>query len=319
MPLVHRALLRARAEESDPSPIRCAVYAVRFSHWHHLSCFSPGVRETCPCAHPPPPLDLSCAVLLPPSVDFVLELSTSPSEGTSTKCVVTSPPPLPAPRARSSVRPKNRRERAQIGQDLFSGQAAVPLQFPASFTFVFRAFTTLDGIGKTLDKGYDLTKIAGPYLKELLDLKDGNAYVSYLKGLQKKLGERERKRPCSRSPFLWSGMVYVCFVAYLKGVVVVVVVAVAVATHGGVLPLPLLWLLLFGGRRQVGDRCRRSPGLAALRCFLVSVVCCLLFLPMSWPVVSCGRGGARCQASRGGMGANRHGCIKQPQTGRGKS
>ncbi|CAB1121221.1 unnamed protein product [Ectocarpus sp. CCAP 1310/34] len=83
-----------------------------------------------------------------------------------------------------------RRERAQIGQDLFSGQAAVPLQFPASFTFVFRAFTTLDGIGKTLDEGYDLTKIAGPYLKELLDLKDGNAYVSYLKGLQKKLGWR---------------------------------------------------------------------------------------------------------------------------------
>lgn len=82
-----------------------------------------------------------------------------------------------------------RRERAQIGQDLFSGQAAVPLQFPASFTFVFRAFTTLDGIGKTLDKGYDLTKIAGPFLKELLDLKDGNAYVSVFKGWQKKLGE----------------------------------------------------------------------------------------------------------------------------------
>lgn len=86
-----------------------------------------------------------------------------------------------------------RRERAQIGQDLFSGQAAVPLQFPASFTFVFRAFTTLDGIGKTLDKGYDLTKIAGPFLKELLDLKDGNAYVSVLKGWQKKLGELRRR------------------------------------------------------------------------------------------------------------------------------
>lgn len=84
-----------------------------------------------------------------------------------------------------------RRERAQIGQDLFSGQAAVPLQFPASFTFVFRAFTTLDGIGKTLDKGYDLTKIAGPFLKELLDLKDGNAYVSVFKGWQKKLGESD--------------------------------------------------------------------------------------------------------------------------------
>lgn len=98
-----------------------------------------------------------------------------------------------------------RRERAQIGQDLFSGQAAVPLQFPASFTFVFRAFTTLDGIGKTLDERYDLTKIAGPYLKELLDLKDGNAYVSVLKGWQKKLGESVADEGSRRSAwsFAW--------------------------------------------------------------------------------------------------------------------
>lgn len=82
----------------------------------------------------------------------------------------------------------HRRERAQIGQDLFTSGTAVPLQFPASFTFVFRAFTTLDGIGKTLDRSYDLTKIASPYLKELLDLKDGSAYVSVLKSWQKRLG-----------------------------------------------------------------------------------------------------------------------------------
>lgn len=88
-----------------------------------------------------------------------------------------------------------RRERARIGQDLFSSQAALPLQFPAAFTFVFRAFTTLDGIGKTLDPAYDLTKIALPYLNELAALKDGSSYMSMFKAMQKKIGESQRGHP----------------------------------------------------------------------------------------------------------------------------
>ncbi len=71
-----------------------------------------------------------------------------------------------------------RRERSKIGLELFSLRSDIPLSFPASFTFVFRAFTTLDGIGKTLDPNYDLTRIAQPYLRELVDLRDGNAYIS---------------------------------------------------------------------------------------------------------------------------------------------
>jgi predicted unusual protein kinase regulating ubiquinone biosynthesis (AarF/ABC1/UbiB family) len=83
-----------------------------------------------------------------------------------------------------------RKERAKIGQELFSVRSDVPLSFPASFTFVFRAFTTLDGIGKTLDPGYDLTRIAQPFLRELVDLRDGNAYLSVWNSLAKRVGIR---------------------------------------------------------------------------------------------------------------------------------
>lgn len=83
-----------------------------------------------------------------------------------------------------------KKERAKIGEELFSMKSDVPLQFPASFTFVFRAFTTLDGIGKTLDPTYDLTRIAQPYLKELADLRDGNFVVSLFNTFVKKVGWR---------------------------------------------------------------------------------------------------------------------------------
>eukprot|EP00958_Prasinococcus_capsulatus_P021897 scaffold3036_cov414-Prasinococcus_capsulatus_cf.AAC.6 len=60
---------------------------------------------------------------------------------------------------------------AAIGEDLLSISADQPFRFPATFTFVVRAFSVLDGIGKGLDPRFDISEIARPYAMELLDLK----------------------------------------------------------------------------------------------------------------------------------------------------
>jgi len=83
-----------------------------------------------------------------------------------------------------------RRRRAKIGADLFATQAERPLLLPPKFTFVFRAITTIDGIGKVLDKSYDLARISQPYLRELADLKDGSKFKTAAKELAERVGLR---------------------------------------------------------------------------------------------------------------------------------
>lgn len=85
-----------------------------------------------------------------------------------------------------------KQRRQQLGSDLFSVGSDVPFKFPPTFTFVFRAFTTLDGIGKGLDSKYDLTRLAQPFLKELIDLRDGSATLSFIKTWGKRLGLRPK-------------------------------------------------------------------------------------------------------------------------------
>ena len=91
---------------------------------------------------------------------------------------------------KEEAKEKRRQRRQQLANDLFTVGSDVPFRFPPTFTFVFRAFTSLDGIGKGLDSKYDLTKLARPYLKELIDLKDGSPTLSFLKSFGKKVGWR---------------------------------------------------------------------------------------------------------------------------------
>ena len=64
---------------------------------------------------------------------------------------------------------------AAVGEDLFSVAVDQPFRFPAAFTFVLRAFTTLEGLGKALDPGFQFVTVAQPYAQELLNLKVGTA------------------------------------------------------------------------------------------------------------------------------------------------
>lgn len=70
-------------------------------------------------------------------------------------------------------------------------------RFPATFTFVVRSFTVLDGIGKSLDPRFDISEIAAPYARELL-LEGSPQFVklgqNLLKGLTNQVGVWVDKR-----------------------------------------------------------------------------------------------------------------------------
>ncbi|KAG0610049.1 hypothetical protein M758_7G035000 [Ceratodon purpureus] len=74
---------------------------------------------------------------------------------------------------------------AAIGEDLLSIGADQPFRFPATFTFVVRAFSVLDGIGKGLDPRFDISEIAKPYALELLRFREAGVEVVF-KDLRKR-------------------------------------------------------------------------------------------------------------------------------------
>ncbi|KAL0311133.1 UNVERIFIED_CONTAM: protein ACTIVITY OF BC1 COMPLEX kinase, chloroplastic [Sesamum angustifolium] len=65
-------------------------------------------------------------------------------------------------------RPDHKQTLSAICEDLFAIATDQSFRFPSTFTFVIRAFSTLEGIGYTLDPDFSFTKIAAPYAQELL-------------------------------------------------------------------------------------------------------------------------------------------------------
>ncbi len=74
-----------------------------------------------------------------------------------------------------------------------------PFRFPATFTFVVRSFTVLDGIGKSLDPRFDISEIAAPYARDLiLEAKPQFAKLQqeFNKRLEKQVGAQLCIAPC---------------------------------------------------------------------------------------------------------------------------
>ncbi|WP_322111999.1 AarF/ABC1/UbiB kinase family protein [Aerosakkonema funiforme] len=63
---------------------------------------------------------------------------------------------------------------AAITDDLYEIAYDQPFRFPATFTFVMRAFSTLEGVGKGLDPEFNFMEVAKPFAMQLMT--EGNGF-----------------------------------------------------------------------------------------------------------------------------------------------
>jgi predicted unusual protein kinase regulating ubiquinone biosynthesis (AarF/ABC1/UbiB family) len=74
---------------------------------------------------------------------------------------------------------------AAISEDLYEIAYNQPFRFPATFTFVMRAFSTLEGVGKGLDPEFNFMEVAQPYAMELMTNNNGSEGNSFLNELSR--------------------------------------------------------------------------------------------------------------------------------------
>jgi predicted unusual protein kinase regulating ubiquinone biosynthesis (AarF/ABC1/UbiB family) len=60
-----------------------------------------------------------------------------------------------------------------IGPDLQTLTDNNSFRFPTTFTFVFRAFVSVEGIGKELDPDFDIGKLSQPFVEKFIDAQNG--------------------------------------------------------------------------------------------------------------------------------------------------
>ena len=95
----------------------------------------------------------------------------------------------------------NVRRHLNAGEDLLVASADKPFRFPATFTFVVRSFTVLDGIGKGLDPRFDISEIAAPYARGLL-LEGNPQYTALAKDFRRRVGLQVLPTLCILCSFL---------------------------------------------------------------------------------------------------------------------
>ncbi len=71
-----------------------------------------------------------------------------------------------------------------ISDDLYEIAYNQPFRFPATFTFVMRAFSTLEGVGKGLDPEFNFMEVAKPFAMQIMTngngSADGNSFLNEL-------------------------------------------------------------------------------------------------------------------------------------------
>jgi len=77
-----------------------------------------------------------------------------------------------------------------ISDDLYEIAYDQPFRFPATFTFVMRAFSTLEGVGKGLDPDFNFMEVAKPFAMQMMSNGTGGSSNGLSEGILGELGRQ---------------------------------------------------------------------------------------------------------------------------------